>query len=77
MEANTTQGPIVVVGAGQAGLQAAESPRAAHAAGCVVAGDCTVRRMADGGLLRLESVQSAVEQAKSAAGVHRASRIDG
>ncbi len=31
------------------------------------AGDCTVRRLADGTLLRLESVQNAVEQGKSAA----------
>lgn len=31
------------------------------------AGDCTARRIADGALLRLESVQNAVEQAKSAA----------
>jgi 3-phenylpropionate/trans-cinnamate dioxygenase ferredoxin reductase component len=31
------------------------------------AGDCTARRLADGRLLRLESVQNAVEQAKSAA----------
>jgi 3-phenylpropionate/trans-cinnamate dioxygenase ferredoxin reductase subunit len=33
----------------------------------VAAGDCTARRLADGRLLRLESVQNAVEQAKSAA----------
>lgn len=33
----------------------------------VAAGDCTARRCADGGLLRLESVQNAVEQGKSAA----------
>ena len=33
----------------------------------VAAGDCTVRRMADGSLRRLESVQNAMEQAKSAA----------
>lgn len=33
----------------------------------VAAGDCTVRRMADGTLRRLESVQNAVEQGKSAA----------
>jgi 3-phenylpropionate/trans-cinnamate dioxygenase ferredoxin reductase subunit len=33
----------------------------------VAAGDCTARRLADGGLLRLESVQNAVEQGKSAA----------
>ena len=33
----------------------------------VAAGDCTVRRLADGSLLRLESVQNANEQAKSAA----------
>jgi 3-phenylpropionate/trans-cinnamate dioxygenase ferredoxin reductase subunit len=32
----------------------------------VAAGDCTARRLADGRLLRLESVQNAVEQAKSA-----------
>jgi 3-phenylpropionate/trans-cinnamate dioxygenase ferredoxin reductase subunit len=31
------------------------------------AGDCTARRMADGTLLRLESVQNAIEQGKSAA----------
>ncbi|PNG24553.1 NAD(P)/FAD-dependent oxidoreductase [Methylocella silvestris] len=31
------------------------------------AGDCTARRLADGALSRLESVQNAVEQAKSAA----------
>ena len=37
------------------------------AAGIVAAGDCTVRRLDDGSLLRLESVQAAVEQAKSAA----------
>ena len=33
----------------------------------VAAGDCTARRRADGSLLRLESVQNAVEQARSAA----------
>jgi 3-phenylpropionate/trans-cinnamate dioxygenase ferredoxin reductase subunit len=33
----------------------------------VAAGDCTARRLADGNLLRLESVQNAVEQGKSAA----------
>jgi 3-phenylpropionate/trans-cinnamate dioxygenase ferredoxin reductase component len=33
----------------------------------VAAGDCTARRMADGHLLRLESVQNAIEQAKSGA----------
>lgn len=33
----------------------------------VAAGDCTARRRADGGLLRLESVQNAVEQGKAAA----------
>lgn len=33
----------------------------------VAAGDCTARRRADGSLLRLESVQNAVEQGKSAA----------
>jgi len=33
----------------------------------VAAGDCTARRLADGTLLRLESVQNAVEQGKSAA----------
>jgi 3-phenylpropionate/trans-cinnamate dioxygenase ferredoxin reductase subunit len=33
----------------------------------VAAGDCTARRLADGRMLRLESVQNAVEQAKSAA----------
>jgi 3-phenylpropionate/trans-cinnamate dioxygenase ferredoxin reductase subunit len=33
----------------------------------VVAGDCTARRMPDGSLLRLESVQNAIEQGKSAA----------
>jgi 3-phenylpropionate/trans-cinnamate dioxygenase ferredoxin reductase component len=33
----------------------------------VAAGDCTARRLPDGGLLRLESVQNATEQGKSAA----------
>jgi 3-phenylpropionate/trans-cinnamate dioxygenase ferredoxin reductase subunit len=33
----------------------------------VAAGDCTARRLADGTLLRLESVQNAVEQARCAA----------
>ena len=33
----------------------------------VAAGDCTARRLPDGSLLRLESVQNATEQAKSAA----------
>ncbi len=33
----------------------------------VAAGDCTARRRADGTLLRLESVQNAIEQGKSAA----------
>ncbi len=33
----------------------------------VAAGDCTARRMSDGSLLRLESVQNATEQGKSAA----------
>jgi 3-phenylpropionate/trans-cinnamate dioxygenase ferredoxin reductase subunit len=33
----------------------------------VAAGDCTARRLADGSLRRLESVQNAMEQAKSAA----------
>jgi 3-phenylpropionate/trans-cinnamate dioxygenase ferredoxin reductase subunit len=33
----------------------------------VAAGDCTARRMADDSLLRLESVQNAIEQGKSAA----------
>lgn len=33
----------------------------------VAAGDCTARRLADGSLLRLESVNNATEQAKSAA----------
>ncbi len=33
----------------------------------VAAGDCTARRMADGSLVRLESVQNATEQGKSAA----------
>ena len=33
----------------------------------VAAGDCTARRLADGNLLRLESVQNAIEQGKSAA----------
>ena len=33
----------------------------------VAAGDCTARRTADGTLLRLESVQNAIEQAKSGA----------
>lgn len=36
-------------------------------AAVVAAGDCTARRMADGTLLRLESVQNAIEQGKSAA----------
>lgn len=35
--------------------------------GIVAAGDCTVRRLDDGTSVRLESVQNAVEQAKSAA----------
>jgi 3-phenylpropionate/trans-cinnamate dioxygenase ferredoxin reductase subunit len=33
----------------------------------VAAGDCTARRLADGSLIRLESVQNAIEQGKSAA----------
>jgi len=33
----------------------------------VAAGDCTIRRMGDGSLRRLESVQNAMEQARSAA----------
>ncbi|WP_249115579.1 FAD-dependent oxidoreductase [Azoarcus sp. L1K30] len=33
----------------------------------VASGDCTARRLSDGSLLRLESVQNAVEQGKSAA----------
>jgi len=33
----------------------------------VAAGDCTARRLPDGRLLRLESVQNAVEQGKSGA----------
>jgi 3-phenylpropionate/trans-cinnamate dioxygenase ferredoxin reductase subunit len=33
----------------------------------VAAGDCTARRLADGTLLRLESVHNAIEQGKSAA----------
>ena len=33
----------------------------------VAAGDCTARRLADGSLIRLESVQNATEQGKSAA----------
>src|SRR5262252_6570394 len=33
----------------------------------VAAGDCTARQMGDGSLLRLESVQNAIEQGKSAA----------
>jgi 3-phenylpropionate/trans-cinnamate dioxygenase ferredoxin reductase subunit len=36
-------------------------------ASITAAGDCTARRLADGRLLRLESVQNAVEQGKSAA----------
>lgn len=36
-------------------------------AAIVAAGDCTARRLPDGTLLRLESVQNAVEQGKSAA----------
>lgn len=39
----------------------------ASAAHVVAAGDCTVRRRADGTLIRLESVQNAVEQGKAAA----------
>ena len=35
--------------------------------GVVAAGDCTARRMSDGTLLRLESVQNATEQGRSAA----------
>jgi 3-phenylpropionate/trans-cinnamate dioxygenase ferredoxin reductase subunit len=35
--------------------------------GVVAAGDCTARRLADGSLLRLESVQNANEQGRSAA----------
>jgi 3-phenylpropionate/trans-cinnamate dioxygenase ferredoxin reductase subunit len=35
----------------------------------VAAGDCCARRQPDGSLLRLESVQNAVEQGKAAAGV--------
>lgn len=35
--------------------------------GIVAAGDCTVRRCEDGSLLRLESVQNAIEQGKAAA----------
>jgi 3-phenylpropionate/trans-cinnamate dioxygenase ferredoxin reductase subunit len=36
-------------------------------AAIVAAGDCAARRLPDGNLLRLESVQNAIEQAKSAA----------
>ncbi|HUX91301.1 MAG TPA: FAD-dependent oxidoreductase [Gallionellaceae bacterium] len=36
-------------------------------AGVVAAGDCTARRLPDGSLLRLESVQNATEQGRSAA----------
>ncbi|MBI5786573.1 MAG: FAD-dependent oxidoreductase [Rhodocyclales bacterium] len=36
-------------------------------AAIVAAGDCTARRLPDGSLLRLESVQNAIEQGKSAA----------
>jgi len=36
-------------------------------ANIVAAGDCTARRLADGSLIRLESVQNATEQGKSAA----------
>jgi 3-phenylpropionate/trans-cinnamate dioxygenase ferredoxin reductase subunit len=36
-------------------------------AAVTAAGDCTARRMPDGSLLRLESVQNAIEQGKSAA----------
>jgi 3-phenylpropionate/trans-cinnamate dioxygenase ferredoxin reductase subunit len=43
-----------------------ECSRTADAA-IVAAGDCTARRLPDGRLLRLESVQNAVEQGKSAA----------
>jgi len=35
--------------------------------GVVAAGDCTARRLSDGSLLRLESVQNATEQGRSAA----------
>ena len=37
------------------------------ASGIVAAGDCTARRLPDGSLSRLESVQNAVEQGKAAA----------
>ncbi len=38
-----------------------------HDPAIVAAGDCTARRLADGSLIRLESVQNATEQGKSAA----------
>ena len=38
-------------------------------AGVVAAGDCTARKLPDGSLLRLESVQNATEQGRSAAAV--------
>jgi 3-phenylpropionate/trans-cinnamate dioxygenase ferredoxin reductase subunit len=74
-------GGLVVVGIGvapndqlarEAGL-ACESGIIVDACGrtsdplIVAAGDCTARRLADGSLLRLESVQNATEQGKSAA----------
>lgn len=56
------------------GIVVDECSRTADAA-IVAAGDCTARRLPDGTLLRLESVQNAVEQARSAAasllGQHR------
>jgi 3-phenylpropionate/trans-cinnamate dioxygenase ferredoxin reductase subunit len=48
------------------GIIVDECSRTSDAA-IVAAGDCSARRLADGRLLRLESVQNAVEQAKSAA----------
>ncbi len=48
------------------GILVDECSRTSHAR-VVAAGDCSARRLADGTLLRLESVQSAVEQGKAAA----------
>lgn len=48
------------------GIVVDECARTSHAR-VVAAGDCCARRLADGTLLRLESVQNAVEQGKAAA----------
>jgi 3-phenylpropionate/trans-cinnamate dioxygenase ferredoxin reductase subunit len=48
------------------GILVDECSRTSHPR-VVAAGDCTARRLADGSLLRLESVQNAVEQGKAAA----------